>query len=123
MSIQKQTLSKSKPQEMGFTHRHVIPIKGNSKTSTYRLGNKYAAIEAGDKIQAIEIETSTFFAELEITEKRCTTFKDLPTNSEDHENYSSKDEQREIFERYYGRDIKDSDEMLVFSFRVVRLIE
>ena len=97
-------------------------IKNYSKTFTYRVGDKFAFLEIGDKIQAQDSANKTIFAELEITEKSSITFGKFHINSKGHEVYQSKQEQRATFKKYYGRDIPDDEQLLVLHFKIVKIL-
>ena len=97
-------------------------IKNYSKTSTYRIGDKFAFLEVGDRIQAEDSASKTIFAELEITDKSSNTFGEFDINSKGHEAYQSKEEQRATFKKYYGKDIQDDQQILVLHFKVVKVL-
>lgn len=107
---------------IGFAHNLVPLIKNGSKTLTYRVGDKYSFLNVGDCIFIGDSSNQTDFAEVEITEKTFTTFKDLPINREGHEKYTSKEQQREIFNTYYG-DVSDNEKILILGFKVLKMIE
>ena len=65
-------------------------------------------------------EQNLRFAELEIIDKHWTSFGDLPLDREGNVAYQSKEQQRIVFEGYYGKEVKDSDRVLVLGFRIVQ---
>ncbi len=104
---------------IGFAQNLVPLIQNGTKTLTYRLGDKYTFLNVGDKIAVRDSSTNTVFAEVEITEKSYTTFKDLPIDRVGHEVYSTKEKQRETFEKYYGI-VKAKDRILVLGFKLLK---
>ncbi|MBA3724087.1 MAG: ASCH domain-containing protein [Candidatus Levybacteria bacterium] len=111
--MQNQTVS------IGFASNLVPLILNGTKTLTYRLGDKYTFLHVGDKIAVRDSSTNTVFAEVEITEKSYTTFKDLPIDRVGHEIYPSKEKQRETFEKYYGT-VKAGDQILILGFKLLK---
>ncbi|MBI5530545.1 MAG: ASCH domain-containing protein [Candidatus Doudnabacteria bacterium] len=107
--------------EIGFAPDLVKLVKSGEKTKTYRLGNKYDFLNPGDVIPTKNSESGEVFAELKITNKAYTTFKDLPLNNSGHEIYGTKEEQRNLFEKYYGRKVEDDEFVIVLSFEVTKL--
>jgi hypothetical protein len=55
---------------------------------------------------------------VEITKKYQTTFGELSYEAKGHEKYSSKQEMRDIFKKYYKIDVEDNQEILVLGFKV-----
>jgi hypothetical protein len=102
-------------------HPDLIPlIESGAKTLTYRLdddGLDYLAI--GDRVEAVDAFTDQAFAQLEITGKESTTFGQLPTDRQGNVTHSSKEKQRIVFQGYYGREVKDSDRVLILGFRLI----
>jgi len=109
-----------KDKSIGFASNLVPLIKDGTKTLTYRLGEKYDFLKVGDFIDVRDSEDDKVFAQVEITETSETLFKDLPIDRKGHEVYFSKDEQKETFKKYYGKDLKDEDKILVLGFKVIR---
>ena len=104
---------------------NLIPlIKNGAKTFTYRIGDKYEYLKKGDRVMVQEGggNDGVIFAEVKITEKYHTTFASIPFNRNGHEKYSSKQEMRETFKRYYKQEIKDDQDFLVFGFKVIKLL-
>ncbi len=108
---------------IGFAPNLVPLIKNGSKTFTYRVGSKYAFLNVGDTLFVRNSQTSKNFAEVEIIKKSVTTFGDLPIDTIGHEVYSSKSEQKDIFQRYYKRKISADEKVLILGFKVVTLFE
>jgi hypothetical protein len=104
---------------IGFAPNLVPLIQKGTKTLTYRIGNKYAFLSVGDTIPVRNSSTNEIFADVEITEKSYTTFADLPIDRLGHEVYSSKEEQKETFEKYYEA-VNDKDKILVLGFKVLK---
>jgi hypothetical protein len=97
-------------------------IKAKRKFITYRFGLKYNYLQAGDKVNIKETGSSETGMPAIITAKESVVFKDLPLNTEGHETYIDKKEQRQVFSGYYkyiGRAIKDDDVFLVITFRLL----
>lgn len=103
---------------IGFASDLVPLILDGTKTLTYRVGDKYGFLQVGDEIDVRNSADDTVFAKVKISEKSHTTFKDLPINRDGHEIYASKDEQRSVFEKYYGQ-VNDEDVILVLGFDVI----
>jgi hypothetical protein len=95
-------------------------ILNGRKTFTYRLGNKYDGIRPGDRCFATYASTRKPFAEIEILDKNAVPFSGLPTDSEGHETYPSKEALRQTFESYYKRPVTDDEAVLVFQFKVLK---
>lgn len=109
-----------KLENIGFAHDLVNPILDGSKTLTYRLGDKYDTLTLGDEVNVMDSLNNNLFAKVRITNKYWTTFGELPFNINGHEKYLSKEEQRNVFSKYYGRLLADSEQMLVLEFKVVK---
>ncbi len=105
---------------IGFAANLVPLIKNGSKTLTYRIGNKYALLNVGDSISISNSSNNEIFADIEITEKSYTTFKDLPIDRVGHEIYESKQKQKETFEKYY-KTVNDNDKILVLGFKLLKI--
>lgn len=108
----------SKEFSIGFAHELVHLVLNEEKIYTYRLGERYKSIKVGDEGNARDSSTNKAFARIKITEKSSTTFIDLPTNKKGHEVYSSKEEQRQVFEKYYTQ-INDNDEVTILGFKLI----
>lgn len=104
---------------MGFAENLVPLVLNGSKTLTYRIGNKYSFLELGDEIEVRDSSTDKIFGQVKIIEKGLTAFKDLPIDRKGHEVYESKEKQKEIFEKYYGK-VKDEDKVLILGFRLLK---
>jgi hypothetical protein len=103
---------------IGFAPNLVSLILNGSKTLTYRIGNKYEFLKVGDEIDIRDSSSDKVFARVKIVEKDYTIFADLPIDRVGHEVYSSKQEQRDAFEKYYGQ-IKNEDKILILGFKVI----
>ena len=103
---------------IGFASNLVPLILDGTKTLTYRIGEKFDFLKVGDEIDVRDSSDDKVFAKVKISEKSYTTFKELPINRVGHEVYSSKQEQREIFEKYYD-EVKDEDKILILGFSVI----
>ncbi len=98
-------------------------IRAGSKTLTYRLDDDHLDfLSVGDRIEAEDSASGEVFAELEIVEKHYTTFGRLPIARTGNVAHRTKEDQRAVFRGYYGREIEDSDRVLVLGFRIVRLL-
>lgn len=104
---------------IGFAPNLVPLIKNGTKTLTYRVGDKYSFLEVGDRINVSDSSTGETIAEVEIIEKSYTNFGNLPKDRKGHELYSSREKQRATFKKYYGRDILDSEKILILGFKVI----
>ena len=104
---------------IGFASDLVPLIQNGTKTLTYRVGDKYTFLNVGDIIPIRDSATNKIFADVEITEKSYTTFKDLPIDRSGHEVYPSKEKQRETFKKYYG-DVEDESKILILGFKVLK---
>lgn len=104
---------------IGFAPELVPLIKNGIKTFTYRIGDKYNFLKAGDRIKIRDSSNDTIFAEVEIIKKTFLPFKDLPIDRKGHEVYKSKQHQRQIFKKYYKKIISDEEKMLILEFKVV----
>ena len=101
---------------------NLLPLIANgTKTLTYRLGNKYNFLEMNDLVDISNASDGAAFAQVEILEKSWTTFKELPIDKKGHEIYSSKQDQRDTFKQYYGKELENDDKILVLGFKVVKL--
>lgn len=109
-----------KNKAIGFAKELVPLIKNGSKALTYRLGDKYKFLKVGDRIKVKNSSTQENFAEVEINEVSTILFKNLPIDKEGHEKYSSKEEQRKRFEKYYPGEVKDNTEVVILGFKVVK---
>lgn len=105
---------------IGFAPELIPLVQEESKTLTYRLGDKYDFLKIGDTIQVDDSLTGIVFGEVVITEKSQTTFGLLPIDRKGHEIYLSKEEQREVFAGYYGRAIEDNDRIIVLGFLLLK---
>ncbi|KXK10187.1 MAG: hypothetical protein UZ22_OP11002000919 [Microgenomates bacterium OLB23] len=103
---------------IGFASNLVPLILDGSKTLTYRIGDKYDFLQVGDEVDMRDSSNDKVFSKVKIVEKDYTIFKDLPTDKVGHEVYSSKEEQRATFEKYYG-EVKDDDKILILGFTVI----
>jgi len=104
---------------IGFAPNLVPLILDGTKTLTYRIGDKYDFLKIGDEIDVRDSSNDKVFAKVKIIEKDYTTFADLPIDRVGHEVYSSKQEQRDTFEKYYS-EVKDEDKILVLGFSVMQ---
>lgn len=104
---------------IGFAPNLVPLILNGTKTLTYRKGEKYDFLKVGDEIDVKDSSNGKVFAKVKIINKTYRAFSDLPINGIGHEFYSSKQEMRETFEKYYG-EIKDTDKLLVLEFSVIK---
>lgn len=109
-----------KNKSIGFAADLVQLVKDGKKTKTYRVGKKYSFLVPGDRIPVKDSATDRQFAEIEITSSTCTTFGALPLSLAGHEIYASREEQKEKFKTYYGRDIAEIEEVCILGFRVVK---
>ena len=109
-----------KDKSIGFASDLVVLINRGTKTLTYRLGDKYDFLKVGDLIDVRDSSDNKVFAQVEIIEKSWTLYKDLPIDRVGHEVYSSKDQQSETFKKYYGKDLKDEDKILVLGFKLIK---
>lgn len=105
---------------IGFAPNLVSLINDGTKTLTYRLGDKYDFLKVGDLIDVRNSEDDRVFAQVEIIEKYWTMFKNLPIDRNGHEVYSSKNEQKETFKKYYGKDLVAEDRILILGFKVIK---
>lgn len=95
-------------------------VLDGTKTLTYRLGDKYDYLNAGDICRIRNAETKMPFAEIEILNKTNVRFTDLPIDRKGHESYPSKEAMRKTFESYYKRPVTDGTPVLVFQFKLLR---
>ncbi len=109
---------------IGFVPDLVPLVISGEKTLTYRLEDNYNydILQPGDLVKTINSETEETFAELEIVDKSYTTFGNLPLDAEEHERYSSKEEQRDTFHKYYNREIKDDERIIILEFKISKLL-
>lgn len=103
---------------IGFAPNLVPLILNGSKTLTYRKGDKYDFLKIGDEIDVKDSSNDKVFAKVKITQKSYSTFADLPFDQVGHEVYSSKEEMRNTFKKYYG-EISDEEKILVLGFSVI----
>ncbi len=108
---------------LGFAEELVPLVKDGFKTLTYRLGVKYDFLQNGDTFLIEDSSTHLPFAEIEIVEVTKTSFIDLPVDRRGHGTYSSKEEQRQAFERLYKRTVLDNDPVIIIEFKVLRLLD
>lgn len=107
---------------LGFAEELVPLVKDGSKTLTYRLGLKYDFLQNGDTLLIEDSSTHIPFAEIEIIEMTKTSFVDLSIDRRGHEVYSSKEEQRQTFERFYKKAVSDNDPVIIIEFSVLRVL-
>jgi len=107
---------------IGFASDLVPLILNGSKTLTYRLGDKWGFLEAGDTILTENSDTDKVFAELEILNKEKSTFGTLHNNRQGHEMYRTTEERRETFSKYYNRPIMDGESALILEFKVLNKV-
>ena len=107
---------------LGFAEELVPLVKDGSKTLTYRLGLKYDFLQKDDTLLVENSATHIPFAEIEIIGTTKTSFIDLPIDRRGHDTYSSKEEQRQTFERYSKRPVLDNDDVIMIEFKVLRLL-
>lgn len=108
---------------IGFDGDIVPRVLNEETVFTYRLyhpGDRYDTLNVGDEINARDSSTKKIFARLKITEKTITTFGELPLEMEGHEPYASKEEQRSVFEKFRGKPVKDSDNMIILGFQLIK---
>lgn len=110
---------KYKNKAIKFAHDLVPLILDKTKTLTYRFGDKYDYLQREDTLFLEDSSNGEIFAEVKIINKTYTTFGDLPIDKKGHESYSSKEVQREKFKKYYAREMKDDDKILVLEFIVI----
>lgn len=103
---------------LGFAENLVPKVLDGTKTLTYRLGDKYDFLNVGDVFLIENSATKQAFAEVVLTLKEKTTFADLPIDRVGHETYSSKEEQRRVFEGFYKRPVADDEPVLILGFQV-----
>jgi hypothetical protein len=108
---------------IGFASDLVPLVKDGSKVLTYRIGDKYNFLRVGDRIMTKDSGNNKVFGELEIVEVTKMLFKDLPINRSGHEIYSSKEEKKRVFEKYYPGEVNDDSEVLVLGFKLVRVLK
>jgi len=117
-----QTEFKPEQYVIAFAPELVAFIQDNLKLTTYRFGNKYNYLEVDDIVKIQNSATERIVCKAKITSKSKMLFKDLPITSGSHEAYKNKEHQREVLSGYYayiGRLIDDSDEFLVFDFKLI----
>lgn len=108
-----------KNSSIGFASDLVPLIINGFKTLTYRLGDKYDFLNIDDEIMVKDSQTGRLFAKVKIIDKSRTLFKKLPIDRKGHEAYSSKEEQKKVFEKYYNKNVGDDDKVLVLGFQVI----
>lgn len=107
---------------IGFASELVPLVIDGSKVLTYRLGDKWDMLSIGDTIFTKDSGTGKIFAKLEIIKKDKGTFGTLSEDTEGHERYQSKEQRRQTFEKYYNRSVTDSETLIIFGFKVVKLL-
>jgi uncharacterized protein YqfB (UPF0267 family) len=105
-----------------FADNLVPLILNNSKTFTYRLGDKYDHLQTGDVCRIRDASTREPFAVIEILNKSTVRFADLPIDRKGHEPYPSKEAMRQTFESYYQHPVTDDEPVLVFQFKMIETI-
>lgn len=99
----------------------IAMIESAEKTLTYRLDDdRLDHLNVGDRVEAEDSSPGQSFAELQITDMRYTTFGELPIDRSGNVAHQSKEEQRAAFRGYYGRDIEDTERVLILAFRLLR---
>ena len=107
---------------IGFAPELVPLILSGEKFLTYRFGNKYDYIQAGDKINVLNSKNNKIIGEAIVTNKFWKQFKDLPQDLPGHETYIDIEHHRKVLSGYYayiGREIQDDDLFLVFEFKLI----
>lgn len=97
-------------------------IRKDGKVKTYRFGNKYDYLNEGDDVELREYGTNNLISKARVKSKEQMQFKDIPLNLSGHEIYESRDHMRKVFSSYYkyiGREIRDEDSFLVFTFDLI----
>ena len=109
----------AKPKSILFHPSLIALIKSGEKTLTYRLDDDHLdSLSVGDTVQAEDSSSGWVFAQLQISEKRYTTFGELPTDHAGNVTHRSKEEQRAVFEGYYGRPVLNAERVLILGFQV-----
>jgi hypothetical protein len=106
---------------IAFAPELISFIHDDKKLTTYRYGDKYDYLKVGDTVAIQDSDTKSIVAQVTITGKVSTTFKDLPVEIGTHESYKNKEHQRQVLSGYYaylGRPITDNDPFLVFDFKL-----
>ena len=97
-------------------------IKQKKKMITYRCGLKYDYLESGDTVTIQNYDTKEAVAQAKITQKEKIKFSEIPLDTDGHETYRDKEQQRKVFSGYYaylGREIQDDDLFLVLHFQLL----
>lgn len=105
-----------------FAPELITFITKNMKLTTYRFGDKYSYLTAGDIVAVQNSATGELICKARIRSASKTTFANLPLDDGGHESYEDKEHQRKVFSGYYGylgRDIKNDDPFLVISFELI----
>ncbi len=100
----------------------LIPIiLSGEKVKTYRYGNKYDYLKVGDLVQIENTKTKEIVAQAVVLNKQPTTFGELPLTLQGHEEYESKEQQRNVMSGYYaylGKALENSDQFLILEFQL-----
>lgn len=104
----------AKPRQLVFAPELIPSIKSGEKTSTYRLGKKYAEFDPGERLVFSNAENQEKVREdATIVEVTKTTFGRIPLDAEGHDAYPNREEMRAEFNTYYGgrlgRSVADTD--------------
>ena len=105
-----------------FAPELIFFIKEQKKARTYRFGLKYDYLTIGDKVKILDCDNKVIVAQAKVTNKKRTTFENVPINMEGHESYKDKERQREVFSGYYaylGKIIQDNDLFLCIDFELI----
>jgi len=105
-----------------FTSSLIPSILNGSKTSTYRFGLKYDHLQIGETIDIVDSDTNKIVAQAKITSKERVLFQDIPLISSGHRGFTSREEMRDHFSKFYnyiGRVVEDSDLFLVIGWKMI----
>lgn len=105
--------------EIGFAPDLISLIQSGAKTLTYRIGPKFALLQEGDVLSALDSVTREQVAILRVISKGMSRFDELPLDDPRHEAYYSKEHMVSVFKFYYGFDIPAQETVWIIEFEVI----
>jgi len=105
-----------------FDEHEEMLVLNNEKTKTYRLSKKYfGKVKTWDILNVENTRSKTIIWSIEITNITLIKFNDIPLATAWHLPYYSSEEDKKIrFRKYYNRDIWDNEDVAVVEFKLVK---
>lgn len=107
---------------IGFTSSLAEQVRKGAKTSTYRLGKKYAQLTQGERVYAKCSTTSESFAVLEVTNISCMCLADIPLSRNGHRTYPTRGDLQQDLQAHYNEIITDETNVWVIDFALAQIL-